>query len=108
MAWAHLCAVGDRVSTVALLPSVWAPTEGGAGFRSGHRGHDDKAEAFVFATADLYVIGLQSGRDPRGGVERLRGGGSSRCRDHGVGASSHASSPTSDARGGATAGADSV
>lgn len=110
MAWAHLCAVGDSVSKVALLLSVWAPTEGGAGLRSGHRGHDDKAEAFVFAAADLYVIGLQSGRDTRSGVEGLRGGGGSRCRNHGVGASSYASasSSTSDARGGATARADSV
>lgn len=82
------------------------PTEGGAGFRSGHGGHDDEAEAFVLPAADLYVVGLQSGWDARGGVERLRGGGGSQGGDHGVGAS--APSPTPDARGGTTAGADRV
>ena len=89
---------------VQSVTSVRAPTEGGAGFGSGHRGHDDKAEAFVLAAVDLYVVGLQGGRDGGGGVEGLGGSGGSHRGDHGVGAPA----PTPNARGGATAGADSV
>lgn len=90
-------------------------TEGGPCFGPRHRRHDDEAEAFVLAAADLHVVGLQGGRHGGRSVEGLRGGGGgSYRRNHGVAAhsssSSAAPSPSSaaDAGGGAAAGADGV
>lgn len=85
-------------------------TEGGASFRPRHWRDDDKTEAFVLAAADLYIIGLQGGRDRGGGVGGLRGGGGSCSGDHSVATAPCPSAPTSaaDAGGGSAAGADGI
>lgn len=85
-------------------------TEGGAGFGPRHRRDDDETESFVLAAADLYVIGLQSGRGVGDDVGGLRGGVGDRRSDYGVAAASRPSAPSAaaDAGGGAAAGADGV
>lgn len=87
-------------------------TEGGAGFGPRHRRNDDEPESLVLAAADFHIVGLQGrGGDGDDGVWRLRRGCDSRYRNHGVGATTRASAPSStaaDTGGGAAAGADRV
>ena len=87
-------------------------TESGACFRPWHWWDNDKTESFVLATANLYVIRLQSrGGGDWGGVGGLRGRGGSCSSDHSIPTDPHpgpSSAAAANAGGGATTGADGV